>query len=65
MNRTDANDIYPGEARPENFTNMNEEIFLTKIKNDNNQIENVALSFVTIIILLFLLVIFNTIRNNK
>jgi hypothetical protein len=65
MNRTDANDIFPNKPRPEKFTNMNEESFLTKIKNDNKQIENVALSFVTIIILVFLLVIFNTIRNNK
>ena len=44
---------------------MNEEIFLTKIKNDNKQIENVALGFVTILILVFLLVIFNSIRNKK
>jgi hypothetical protein len=65
MDRTNANDIFPNKPRPENFTNMNEEIFLSKIKNDNKQIENVALSFVTIIILVFLLVIFNTIRNNK
>jgi hypothetical protein len=65
MDRTNANDIFPNKPRPENFTNMNEENFLSKIKNDNKQIENVALSFVTIIILVFLLVIFNTIRNNK
>ena len=44
---------------------MNEETFLNKIKNDNKQIENVALSFVTVIILVFLLVIFNSIRNKK
>jgi hypothetical protein len=65
LNRTDNNDIYPSEPENEPFTNMNEEIFLKKIKNDNKQIENVALSFVTILILLFLLVIFNSIRNNK
>ena len=65
MNRTDANDIFPNKPRPEKFTNMNEESFLTKIKNDNKQIENVALSFVTIIILVFLLVIFNSIRNKS
>ena len=63
MNRTNANDIYPN--KPEPFTNMNEEIFLTKIKNDNKKIENVALSFVVILILVFLLVIFNSIRNKK
>jgi hypothetical protein len=65
LNRTNANDIYPNKPRTENFTNMNEEIFLKKIKNDNKQIENVALSFVTILILVFLLVIFNSIRNKK
>ena len=65
MDRTNANDILPNKPRPEYFTNMNEETFLNKIKNDNKQIENVALSFVTIIILVFLLVIFNSIRNKK
>jgi len=65
MDRTNANDILPNQPRTENFTNMNEETFLNKIKNDNKQIENVALSFVTIIILVFLLVIFNSIRNKK
>ena len=65
LERTDANDILPNQPKPEYFTNMNEEIFLNKIKNDNKQIENVALSFVTIIILVFLLVIFNSIRNKK
>ena len=63
MNRTNANDIYPNKKRAEGFTNMNEEIFLKKIKNDNQQIENVALSFVTILILVFLLVIFNSLRK--
>jgi len=65
MNRTNANDILPNQPKPEPFTNMNEEIFLTKIKNDNKKIENVALSFVVILILVFLLVIFNSIRNKK
>jgi hypothetical protein len=64
MNRTNANDIYPNKPKPESFTNMNEETFLNKMKNENKQIENVALSFVTILILVFLLVIFNSIRNN-
>ena len=60
MNRINANDIYPNKAKPETFKNMNEETFLNKIKNDNKNIENVALGFVTIIILVFLLVIFNS-----
>ena len=62
MNRTNKNDIYPGMPRPESFTNMNEDIFLNKIKNDNQNIENVALGFVTTIILIFLLAIFNSLR---
>ena len=62
MNRTNKNDIYPGMPRPESFTNMNEDIFLNKIKNDNKNIENVALGFVTTIILIFLLAIFNSLR---
>ena len=62
MNRTNANDIYPGKQRIESFTNMNEDIFLNKIKNDNKNIENVALGFVTTIILIFLLAIFNSLR---
>ena len=65
MNRTNANDILPNQPKPEPFTNMNEEHFLNKIKNDNKQIEKVALSFVVILILVFLLVIFNSIRNKK
>ena len=65
MNRTDANDILPNQPKYESFTNMNEEHFLNKIKNDNKQIEKVALSFVTIVILIFLLVIFTSIRNKN
>ena len=56
----------------EGFTNehnnklhFNEQLFLKKIKNDNKHIENTALGFISVIIILFLLVIFNTIRNNK
>ena len=60
LDRTNANDILPNKPRTESFTNMNEDIFLKKIKNDNKNIENVALGFVTIIILVFLLVIFNS-----
>jgi hypothetical protein len=44
----------------EGFTTQDETEFLKKIKNDNKNIENVALGFVTIIILVFLLVIFNS-----
>ena len=47
-----------------NNNNENETNFLKKIKNDNKNIENVALSFIALIILIFLLVIFNSIRNN-
>jgi hypothetical protein len=46
-------------------TSTNEDQFLKKIKNDNKNIENVALGFVVLIILVFLLVIFNSIRNNS
>jgi hypothetical protein len=51
---------------PNNIPNnsISEDMFLKKIKNDNQNIENVALGFVSLIILLFLLVIFNSIRNN-
>ena len=58
-------DISPSEQDSEPFSNMNEHIFLKKLKNENKQIENVALSFIAIIILVFLLVIFNSIRNKK
>ena len=44
--------------------NSNEKLFLQKIKNNNKHIENTALGFVSVIIILFLLVIFNSIRNN-
>ncbi len=36
-----------------------------KIKNNNKKIENIAIGFITSIILIFLLVIYNNIRNNK
>ena len=49
------------------FSNMNsnndEAEFIKKITKNNKDIENVAIAFVTIIILLFVLVIFNSIRN--
>jgi len=35
-----------------------------KIKNNNKKIENIAIGFITSIILIFLLVIYNNIRNN-
>ena len=54
----------------ENFTNLNstkitEAELITNMKKSNENIENVAIAFVTIIILLFLLVIFNAIRNKS
>ena len=51
------NNKYPSQDKPETFTNMNEELFLNKIKYENKNIENVALSLITIIILVFLLVV--------
>ena len=54
----------------EHFTNSNstkitEAELITNMKKNNENIENVAIAFVTIIILLFLLVIFNAIRNKS
>ena len=48
-----------------NSTNITEAELIKNMKKNNENIENVALSFVTIIILLFLLVIFNAIRNKS
>ena len=51
----------------ESFTNQTnaEEEFLNKIKTDNKNIENTALGFVSVIIILFLLFFFNSIKNNN
>ena len=57
------NNKYPSQQKSETFTNMNEELFLKKIKYENKNIENVALSLITIIILVFLLVMFNSIKK--
>lgn len=46
------------------FNNMNNDV-VSKIKNSNKDVENIALGFVSIIVLIFLLVIFNTIRNTN
>jgi len=43
----------------------NQDIFIKKMKDTNKNIENTALGFVSVIIILFLLVIFNTIKNSK
>ena len=58
--------------KTEGFTNendtklhSNEQLFLKKIKNDNKHIENTALGFISVVIILFLLVIFNSIRNSN
>jgi hypothetical protein len=48
-----------------NSTNITEAELITNMKKNNENIENVAIAFVTIIILLFLLVIFNAIRNKS
>jgi hypothetical protein len=59
----------PSTTSISHFSNMNNinnnNTVQEKIKNNNKDIENIALGFVTVIILLFLLVIFNTIRNSK
>ena len=49
------------------FTNMNSDTsdLINIISKKNNDIENVAIAFVSIIVLLFLLVIFNSIRNKN
>lgn len=56
----------------EKFTNMNsnstkitEAELLKNMKKNNENIENVAIGFVTIIIISFILVIFNTIKNKN
>ena len=49
----------------ETFTNNNENDLLKKLQKNNKDIENVATAFVSIIVLLFLLVIFNSIRNKN
>ena len=48
-----------------NSTKITEAELITNMKKNNENIENVAIAFVTIIILLFLLVIFNAIRNKS
>lgn len=63
--------FYNKQTLYETFTNQNQnqnntkENFLDKIKNDNKNIENTAIGFISVIIIVFLLVIFNSIRNNK
>ena len=56
------------QASISHFNNMNNDIINsidTKIKNNNKDVENIAVGFVTIIILLFLIAIFNSIKSNK
>jgi pentapeptide MXKDX repeat protein len=60
----------PSTTSISHFSNMNsnmnnKNMVQEKIKNNNKDIENIALGFVTVIILLFLVVIFNTIRNSN
>ena len=43
----------------------NENDFIKKLSKKNKDIENVAIAFVTVFVLLFLLVIFNSIRNKS
>ena len=60
----------PSTTSISHFSNMNnnmnnKNMVQEKIKNNNKDIENIALGFVTVIILLFLVVIFNSIRNSN
>jgi hypothetical protein len=48
-----------------NSNSINENAFIEKLTKKNKDIENVAIAFVSIIVLLFLLVIFNSIRNKS
>ena len=48
-----------------NSNSNNEAEFIKKITKTNKDIENVAIAFVSVIVLLFLLVIFNSIRNKS
>ena len=50
------------------FSNMNskgDDDLIKKLSKNNKDIENVAIAFVSIIVLLFILVIFNSIRNKN
>ena len=57
----------PATTQVSHFSNMNnkENDLIQKITKNNKDIENVALGFVTVIILVFLLVIFNSIRTKN
>ena len=70
LNSTYKHNLKPSTTKIESFTNSNstnitEAELITNMKKNNENIENVAIAFVTIIILLFLLVIFNAIRNKS
>ena len=70
LNSTYKHNPIPSTTKIESFTNSNstnitEAELITNMKKNNENIENVAIAFVTIIILLFLLVIFNAIRNKS
>ena len=59
---TQSSTTVPITTSVSHFNNMNNDV-VSKIKNNNKDVENIALGFVSIIVLIFLLVIFNSIRN--
>ena len=61
-NTTDNTDKKNNTDTATNITQMN---VINKIKNNNKKIETIALGFITTIILIFLLVIFNTLIKIK
>jgi len=65
--QANAQTTQPNTTQISAFSNMNnkENDLIQKITKNNKDIENVALGFVTIIILVFLLVIYNSIRNKS
>jgi cell division protein FtsX len=71
---TSTNPVTTNNANISPFTNMNNdninktkitEKVMNKIKETNNKLENLAIGFVSILIIIFLLVIANYIRNLK
>jgi hypothetical protein len=65
--QANAQTTTPNVTQISAFSNMNnkENDLIQKITKNNKDIENVALGFVTVIILVFLLVIYNSIRNKS
>ena len=64
-NTTDKTDKTDNKHNTDAATNITQMNVINKIKNNNKKIETIALGFVTTIILIFLLVIFNTLIKIK